>query len=238
MTIKKTRIKVHNDIESEADKSIGYATAIVVVDSSAAGELLTVATTISAADSPSKCERSVISIEPSILQLAFGEGVDPTARQAELCCGSCCDLLRACIIVNIFYLSYAVLALLLSWWGIAVINALDLAEYEDDEIVQDMVQSDAYLVIGIIQVSTGMLCASLGIVGASKFTKGLVLICGIWYCIDLMVSAIFRMWPTALMKGFFAYPHFALYMALKSGTITRENYLIERHCCCDAKETR
>lgn len=240
MTMKKTtKLFVNNDGESETEKSSGYATATVVVDNPVAGEPFTVATTISASESPSRCERSVISIEPSVLQLVtIGEGVDPEVRQAQLCCGCCCDLLRACIIVNIVYMSYAVLVILLAWWGIVSIDALDVSNYDDDSAYQNMVDrvdSQANLVVAIIQLSSGMLFASLGIIGAARFTQCLVLACGIWYCIDLLISSIFRIWPSALMKGFFAYPHFALFMALKSGKITRENYSVERHCCCDSK---
>ena len=151
------------------------------------------------------------------------------------------QLLRACIIVNIVYISYALLALLISWWGIAAIDALDLSNYDDDqtfERLSDLTDSSAWMVVAIIQLSSGLLFASLGIIGAAKFTHCLVLACGIWYCIDLLISSLFRVWPSALMKGFFAYPHFALFMALKSGKITRENYLVERHCCCDSKSQR
>mmetsp|Transcript_15837 Transcript_15837/g.36668 ORF Transcript_15837/g.36668 Transcript_15837/m.36668 type:complete len:242 (+) Transcript_15837:143-868(+) len=240
MTKKTTKLVVGNDVESDTVKSTGYATATVVVDGSTTGELITVATTISATESPSKCERSVISIEPSVLQLVtIGEGVDPNARQAQLCCGCCCDLLRACIIVNIVYISYAILALLVSWWGMAPILAMDISDYDDDfEIRSDMDDTLSWMVVVIIQLSSGMLFASLGIIGAAKFTPCLVLSCGIWYCIDLLISSLSRVWPAALMKGFFAYPHFALFMALKGGKITRENYLVERHCCCDSKNQR
>ena len=93
MAMKTTKLVVGNDLESDTVNSSGYATATVVVDGSAAGEPITVATTISATESPSKCERSVISIEPSVLQLVtIGEGVDPNTRQTQLCCGCCCDV--------------------------------------------------------------------------------------------------------------------------------------------------
>lgn len=208
--------------------------ATVVVDSSANGEPITVATTISAVESPSKCERSCISIEPSILQLVtVGEEIDPNERQAQLCCGCCCDLVRACIIVDIVYLCYSVLFILASWWGLSIVDRFDLSDNDDDGSNDGDDSSVLFLVI--IQLSTGILFASLGIIGASKFRHCLVLACAIWFCIDLIISGFNMVWPSALMKGFFAYPHFALFMALKSGKITRKNYMVERHCCCDSK---
>lgn len=234
MTVKTTRLVVSDDVESERDKSIGYATAMVVVDSSADGEPITVATTISAVDSPSKCERSVISIEPSVLQLVtVGEEIDPNERKAQLCCGCCCDLVRACIIVDIIYMCYSVLIILGSWWGLSLDERLSFTDNDDDGPND---YEPYYLIIVIIQLSTGLLFASLGIIGASKFRYCLVLACAIWFCIDLIISSVNMIWPSALMKGFFAYPHFALFMALKSGKITRGNYMVERHCCCDAKD--
>jgi len=240
MTEKPTKMVVSDDTESATSNTSGYAMAKLMLDSSLTSEPITVATTINAVESPSKCTRSVISIEPSVLELiTVGEEIDPNARQAQLCCGCCCDLVRGCIIVNILYMCYSVLIILASWWGLAWLARIDPSIRDDDvgfELMSDLADSNGYLIIAIIQLSTGMFFASLGIIGASKFTQVLVLACAIWYCIDLIISSYQRVWPSALMKGFFAYPHFALFLALKSGKITRGNYPVERHCCCDAKD--
>lgn len=245
MAVKTTKLVVSDDIETDTDKtdtdkSSGYAMATVMVDRSANGEPITVATSINAADKAGKCERSVISIEPSVLQMVtVGEERDPNAREAQLCCGCCCDLVRACIIVNILYLCYSVFFIFASWWGLAWIQGIELSNRDDDvgyDIMAELAESDGYLIVVIIQLTTGMLFASIGIIGSSRFIKAPVLACAIWYCIDLAVSGYQRVWPSVLMKGFFAYPHFALFVALKNGKITRENYMVERHCCCDAKD--
>lgn len=86
------------DVEKEEVLSTVRA---VVVDKSNKGEPVTVATSVTAdgsgsvsisKDGPSG-NVSVISIEPSFIQMAtVGEVEDPNTRQSALCCGCCCDV--------------------------------------------------------------------------------------------------------------------------------------------------
>jgi hypothetical protein len=147
------------------------------------------------------------------------------------------QLVRACIIVNIIFICLAILGLLLSWWGIAWIDRISSGQYDDDSVSPGLAQymegSDTYFLINILQLSLGMPFAIIGIIGAAKFNRYLVLATAIWLCIDVILSGVYRNWPGCLIEGLFAYPHFALFVALKNGTITRKDYLRERHCCCD-----
>lgn len=229
----------------EKDEKISTVRA-VVVENPRNGEPMTVATSIYGDDSVAGIPGgnvSVISVEPSIFQLAtVGEPVDPNERRAVLCCGCCCDLLRACIIVDSLFICFAFLGLLFSWWGISYYNDIDLSTTDDDTYIDMVTRNKAYagiwFPIAICVQASGILFATLGIVGASKFSKCLVLAAGIWYCIDLVFAGLWQNWTGILIRGFFAYPHFALYAALRNGDITKDEYMRERHCCCDARPKR
>jgi len=226
-------------------------------------------------DSPgaARATRSIMTLDPAMLrQLSVGDMPnDESDRKSVICCGCCCDVLRACIIVNILNFVYIIFMFFFAWWGIALWGNLEMtnnngnADDDDDTTTNNNVlymddgdvnyqnyddDDDFYMMeqaqqkekslwitkLSIVVQLCGILFTTLGIIGAAKFNKCLVLVCGIWYMIDGMVAGYYLVWPSLFLKAFFAYPHIALYMALKSGSIAPHRYMIERHCCCDAKE--
>jgi len=205
----------------------------------------TVATTVSDSvnDSPSIVGgQSIYSVDPSVLQ-QLSTVAEPLAtdRQAILCCGCCCDLLRACIIVNVINYVYIVAVLFVSWNGIRTIKGLntDLGEvdYVDDDALNDRKSElgnyEGLYFIFIVVELVGLLFTTLGIVGAVKFNRCLVLTCAIWYCFETIFALCVAVWWAAPIKGLFAYPHIALFAALTTGKISRQRYTTERYCCCD-----
>ena len=160
---------------------------------------------------------------------------DENERQSNLCCGSCCDLLRACIIVDIVFILLDIVGILLFFAGITINNSRtnDDDEYDDEKSTDCWGCNSNILNVLIIKNSLGMVFCTIGIIGAAKFHKILVLITAIWYVIDFIWSIITRRWTGIVVTACFAYPHFALFMALKKQQITRENYARERYCCCD-----
>jgi len=237
-----------NDIDIEKrGKMDADATANAVPFDNSAHRTVASTITPSVASGALSKSKSILSIDASVLQAILdGEPVvDPNERQAYLCCRCCCDVLRACIIVNILYLlntvTNTVIALLNTFLsGSDLMNSMDLNLSEFDDLSDD--QRDAnkdeldrlktYVTVNIAMIVVGTLSAVIGIIGAAKFNKYMVLSTAICYCILVIGNLYSLNFAYAFLRGFFAYPHFALYVALKSGKITRENYEVEKHCCC------
>jgi len=159
--------------------------------------------------------------EPNLLydQLAATAREEACERKSQLCCGSCCDLVRACIIVNIFDI-ILVTALLIVW---AVIGL-------EEDMAKDITGVGG---MGRIVVCIAIPFGLLGIYGALKFNKYAVLLTGIWYIVYLVLCAVHKVIFTTLVSVFFAYPHIHLALALHAGTITAQNYSVtEKYCCC------
>jgi len=224
-----------NDIEQRMKMEADATANAVLFDNSAHN-------TTSVAHSNSA---SLVSIDPSVLQsIRYGEPVvDPNERQADLCFGCCCDFRRACKIVNIEYLFELVFKILLaSLTGSDWLDSLnfDRNDYDDDDDsleanIDTLDAMKSYTIFLLIMFVIGTPSAVIGIIGAETFNKYMVLSTGICYCILVILNCYTKNWPYVVVRGLFAYPHFALFMALKSGKITRENYMVEKHCCCDAK---
>lgn len=140
------------------------------------------------------------------------------------------------MIVNIFFICFNAVCIILRVYNVTILNSFDLTEVEDDDFVENMEtlksQVNTMFLILMLDFSIGIIFAILGIIGASKYNKALVLATGIWYCIDFCIAIYFRDIAGCLVRGFFSYPHIALFVALKKQHITRETYSRERHCCC------
>lgn len=180
-----------------------------------------------------------VSLDPAFYraQLAALAEEERNERKTHLCCGSCCDLRKACIIVDSIYLFFVGGAVLLSVTGLRMFERVEWkgsqAEYDDDQVQRAGNDTIMYLAASDIQLGIGVFFCVLGILGACRFQKYLVLCTAIWYCIDVVLFGIFMNWVSAVFAGAYAYPHFALFLALRSGTMTRENYKVtEQHCCC------
>ena len=188
------------------------------------------------------------------VELAGGaNNVSSQTRKADLCCGCCCDLVRACIIVDVCDILLSIMLVVVSVLGLELdesfINTIDFSVYndsinnddmmvidDDDEIFRQEDNSDRLrMSVTVIAIMTGagILFSFIGILGAYKLNKYLVLCTAIWYCVDFIRSAVTLQWVNSVVVACFAYPHFALFMALRKNKISRENYsATERHCCC------
>jgi len=185
------------------------------------------------------------------LELAGGGNNDSSqTRKADLCCRCCCDLVRACIIVDVCDFLLSIMLVVLSVLGLEIedkfINTIDFSVYNDsnnnddmmaidDDDDNEMFRQEVRMSVTVITIMTGcgILFSLIGILGAYKLQKYLVLCTAIWYCVDFIRSAVTLQWVNSVVVACFAYPHFALFMALRKNKITRENYsATEKHCCC------
>ncbi len=138
-------------------------------------------------------------------------------RKAQLCLGSCCDLVKGAVIAN---------ALQVVYYAIYV-NVILTNTYVETSIGPDGKRW------GHIFGGLGILMAVGGIWGACKFQKYPVLVNGLWCIFELVLSVVRKRIALAPFAFFFAYPNFHLFWVLHTAKITRENYQkTERYCCC------
>jgi hypothetical protein len=172
-------------------------------------------------------------ISPLYRQLAATAREESSERKSGLCCGSCCDLVRGCIVVNMLNIFLTIWFLVVSIQGINRIFAVLGVVADDDQFVAPQGTFDRSGVIGLVRTSCGIPFALIGIFGAFRFQKYAVLCTAIWYFMDIIPGVLNMCWPNAVVSAFFCYPHVHLFLELWSGTITRENYsTTEQHCCC------
>ena len=197
-----------------------------------------------------------MNVDPSILELAtkpdgkhgIGGGDDDSVHEhsgANRLCGSCCDLVRASIIVNGFYIFKNLNVIVTILLGLSYIRpssatADDSREYYDDDCYYyysngDVERQNGSITFLVLMTKNifGIFFAAVGIAGAQNFKKWLVLSTVIWFCIDVVASVFTERWIAAVSAGFFVYPGTALFLALHGGRITPENYADSvRYCCC------
>lgn len=225
---------ITSDIEK--DTKANFAVAEVIEDSVSAPP--TVAEASVAGTSATKAA-TFVTVERSVLELATAvDTEDSDKRKADLCCGSCCDFVKACVVVDIIWIVFSLLGILLSVMGFSVLNSISPEDLDDDDIIQDIeeIQDQLNTTYAISMGLTGvsLVFAIIGLVGASKFNKTMVLITGIWLFFEAFLGALLlQNFVGAVMSLFFMYPHFGLFHAIKKGQITRETYDRERYCCCD-----
>jgi len=186
----------------------------------------------------------LVSVDPSLISMVHGDEEEDEinkadrGRQSDLCCGFCCDLVKACLIVNGLYAFILTFLLTVSLLEVPYIDlAFKLnasSEYYDDDYY-----ADAFLdrngVIDLVQTCAGIAFALTGVLGAAQFESPVVIVTCVGYVLYSLSSIARGRYPGALLAGFMAYPNIALYLAIRSGSMTREAYEkgTEAHCCCD-----
>jgi hypothetical protein len=150
-------------------------------------------------------------------------------KQSHACCGCCCDTRRAVIVVNLISLVFASLAIL----SIAMITSDQYAAQIDDDAMlaalDEMDGAKVGMTIGF--ASLGIMCNTLGIYGATRFSQWAVMIAGSWYVVELVRSLVYLDFGGAIMSGFFAYPHVIFWQEMRNGVMTSMTYSEEEQCC-------
>lgn len=160
------------------------------------------------------------------LAKSYHQNDQDEARKPHLCCLSCCDLRKACVIVDVIDFVFSIAVVILSALGFQEIflEMVDfssfLASDQDDDAVAVMVM-----------ISLGILFAIVGIIGAWTFRPYLLLSNGLWRVVTLVFWATTQRYMSVLLAGVFSYPHFAFFWELRKGRITAENYPTEAYCC-------
>lgn len=201
--------------------------------------------TINSEDRTSKSTSVMFAVDPSVLHLISANEDDDDSdysddRRRDPLLGPCCDLVRAVIYIDIFYIlkNINVIITICVGWSVVDPDDYNLRQYSDDEMEATVDRLDLVFWILMIKNICGIVFASIGIYGSSRFNKWLVLCTTIFCCIDVLWSIMFARWIATVLTIFFIYPHVALFLALHKGKITRENYADVKHCCfaCCIKE--
>lgn len=150
-------------------------------------------------------------------------------RKSALCCGFCCDLVRGCIIANILNLCVTIFLLYICLHNDDV-HELFLAIDEDPVGLRGIL--DPRDIIGIIRTSLMIPFAVIGILGAWRFNKYMIICAAIWYMIDLIAGLTIGAWTNVVLSTVYCYAHVHLFLELKNGRITDENYKRTEEYCC------
>ena len=193
---------------------------------------------------PSRTSKSghfKVAVDPSVLELMTAGDDNPNEadeRHADPLFGSCCDLVKVCLIVDTIYIVQKIQVIITILLGLSIIDPddLDLREYDDDQVRSEVVRMDSMYIILLLKEGLGIPFGIIGVIGAYRFYKYMVLCTGIWCCADLIWSLLTHRWLSSVYVAFYIYPHFALFFALKRGRITFENYDDVKHCCCSTKQ--
>lgn len=167
---------------------------------------------------------------------------DPENKKKTRFFGSCCDLVLACVICDIVYIVKSINIIITIIFGWSAINPNDMDDDVmmslDDDIMRVSEKEDMIERLTIrfwVLLSKNFVAiafATIGIAGAIKHYKPMLLVvCG-WCCIDLLISGVFKRGIAMGYAAFFFYPHISLFLALKKKRITHENYEEDVKYCC------
>uniref|UniRef100_A0A7R9WZN6 Uncharacterized protein n=1 Tax=Craspedostauros australis TaxID=1486917 RepID=A0A7R9WZN6_9STRA len=165
-----------------------------------------------------------------------GGSPSPRMKEGQVCCGSCCDMRRAVIIVNIVMVTFLTLNVFLQFLGYELVE-LAARESDASEDTKEAAKEMESLHIGlrILFHLLEIAAYSFAIRGAIKFERNFVLIGFCAYIFSFGVNLlILRKLVGAVLTAFFAYPHYFLAKEIEDNIMTPENYPNEVHSCCCA----
>lgn len=161
------------------------------------------------------------------------------AKQGHKCCGFCCDVRRATIIVNAVTVGLSAMGLLSLFALKGMAGAIDSSAVDDDAMAAQMAEMEDQLsgfdsmgpMVFIVQlVKIG--CAIAGIFGGMKYSVPMVAVAAVSHGWDLVLSLLSFHIPGLAMAGGFLYPHIMFIQEMRKGIMTPENYPNEQHSCC------
>ncbi|CAB9498613.1 expressed unknown protein [Seminavis robusta] len=160
-------------------------------------------------------------------------------KRGHKCCGGCCDVRRATIIVNIISMVLGVVGVLFMITAGSIASNLDASNYDDDEMVAAINELEGTdfggsMGVAIALSSVRILLNAAGIWGALKYNvvgvgAGLVA-----YGLEFLFSLITFNIVGLIWNGFFAYPHVYLIMEMRNGIMNAQTYedIEKQSCCC------
>ena len=155
-----------------------------------------------------------------------------TTKRGHKCCGGCCDVRRATIIVNIVNIGLEILALL----GVLLISkGMEAMADADDDSVKAAVEEFESISLNagfFIFVVFRIIASGCGIGGAYYYNPTLVTVAGISYFALALTSLAYFDIAGVIYFSLFAYPHYYLVKEIREGIMSKDNYINEQHSCC------
>jgi hypothetical protein len=148
--------------------------------------------------------------------------------QGHKCCGGCCDMRRAVIIVNALNLVFVAVGLfrvLAMKKNSANANDMYDVDDDDDEVVATMMEFGNIPLAGFIVLTCArLLCSVIGIVGAVQYNIYMVGVGAAGYVIDAVMALVLFQLIGFFYYVFFAYPHLFFISEVRKGIMSKENY--------------
>jgi hypothetical protein len=160
----------------------------------------------------------------------------PRVKQGHNCCGGCCDVRRAVIIVDLISVCSVAFALAMLVFLDAVAGKIDMNEITDDAVRADFEEQlsmlEKYSGITSVILIVEMVFYGMGVYGAISYNQWLVASALVLYSVLVAYNAAYFNIPGVIGNALFAYPHWFLIQEIRSGIMTKENYPNEKHSCC------
>jgi len=173
-------------------------------------------------------------VKPSEVQYTLAQAENDgnsNNKQGHKCCGSCCDMRRAVIIVNIInavLLTMGIFSVLAARHMSSQVDAVD-----DDELANALEEFNSLPIAALLVIQISKILVSiLGIFGAIRFNIYMVGIAMAAYVFDAVFALIGLNIAGLLFAGFFAYPHGFFIKEVRAGIMSKENYPNEEYSCC------
>jgi len=164
-----------------------------------------------------------------------GESTPPAnsgMKRGHKCCGGCCDVKRATIIVNLVSMGMALFGLL------AVLAASNMSDLNDDNFnytEEELAAMEVYsgsVPMAVTYTLCRMALNALGIWGAYSYKVWPIGASLAAFAAEFLMSLIALNLPGAIYFGCFAYPHVYLIQEIRSGIMSKETYETEKQSCC------
>lgn len=154
-------------------------------------------------------------------------------HQGHRCCGGCCDVRRATIVVDIIHACFVGLGLMSV---LATRNLVSNGTYDnvDDDATKAALDDfeNAPVSVLIVAATLQLVSALCGIAGAVKFQEHLVVVGALGYVYSLIMAVVHMNVLGLIYPAFFLYPHVFLFQEIRAGIMSEANYPNEKHSCC------
>lgn len=173
-------------------------------------------------------------------------------KKGHICCGGCCDMRRAVIIVNITSIIAALFGMILILSTSRSV-ASTFTGSDDDEVIEEYFKSVQRT--GVILTAVGIACAAIGIWGSKNFNVLGVSISALFLVAAFIAETVLTLqlydyveekfdveFDNNAVNGniaisavgtlLYVYPHVGLIIELRNGIMTPETYPREEMSCC------
>lgn len=172
-------------------------------------------------------------------------------KKGHICCGGCCDMRRAVIIVNITSIIAALFGMILILSTSRSV-ASTFTGSDDEEVIEEYKSVQR---TGVILTAVGIACAAIGIWGSKNFNVLGVSISALFLVAAFIAETVLTLqlydyveekfdveFDNNAVNGniaisavgtlLYVYPHVGLIIELRNGIMTPETYPREEMSCC------